>query len=269
MPKSVVAMSSVTTAVPSGVISNGPDWCIQSLFDIFGADEEPYTYNECFNSTRKPQQNKASFETICCDGRIIDKENNLWSTARRNMTTYPLDLENLVCCRAGGQLLPGGIMPIDNDYTECSASEVPTPLASLVATNTGIAALYLATYESASGGTADWTRTETPTCLWVETTSVPLTTITVEQAAIETLPPPTTDRFGMTIATKSMTFPSDGSEGTGRPTGTGASSGSAPSASGSPAQATTSLAQRLMQNDRSWIIGLCSVAAGLGSLWML
>jgi hypothetical protein len=193
-------MSSITTAVPSGIITNGPDWCIQGLVDPFGNDEPPYTYNECFNSTRGTE--KSSFETFCCDGNIIDTSSNIWSPVARNFTTYELDLENLVCCRTGGQLLPGGIQPIDTDYTKCSASEVPTPLASLAATNTDNAALFLATYASASGpDLEDWTVTQTPTCLWVETASgvVSMTEITVPAAEITTLPPPTTDRFGYTI----------------------------------------------------------------------
>jgi len=275
----IIVMSSITTAVPSGVISNGPDWCIQGLVDIFESDVPPYTYNECFNSTRGTK--KSSFETFCCDGRIIDEENNLWSA--QNFTSYELDLENLVCCRAGGQLLPGGIMPIDSDYTHCSASEVPTPLASLAATNTDNAALYLATYESASqDGTSlgDWTVTETPTCLWVETASdaVSLTEITVQAADITTLPPPTTDRFGMTIATESRTFLSgddsatssgENSTPTGSPSSNGASSGTSSSPSGTPAAATTPSSGRSTQSDRPLLLSLFSVVAGLSALWML
>jgi hypothetical protein len=273
-------MSSVTTAVPSGIIANGPDWCIQALVDTFKSDVPPYTYNECANSTRGTQ--KSSFETFCCDGRIIDQENNLWSA--RNFTAYELDLENLVCCRAGGQLLPGGIMPIDSDYTHCSASEVSTPLASLAATNTDNAALYLATYESASqDGTSlgDWTVTETPTCLWVETANgaVSLTEITVPAAEITTLPPPTTDRFGMTIGTKSMTFASgDDSETssernptpTGAPSNTRASpSGPSSSPSSTPAAAQTPSSGRSTWSDRSLLLSLFGIVTGLSALWML
>ncbi|KAF2278009.1 uncharacterized protein EI97DRAFT_441283 [Westerdykella ornata] len=196
-------MSSITTAIPSGPLSNGPDWCIQDMLDFWGADETPYKYNECANSTRGQQ--KSDFQTLCCDGNIIDTSDNLFSMAPRNMSQYPLDIENLVCCRKAGQLLPGGIMPIETDYTRCEYGLKPTPLASLAATNTENAALYLATYESASGdatgGWADWTRTETPTCLWVQTAhpDIPMVDVTVPAAAITTLPPPTTDRWGYTI----------------------------------------------------------------------
>jgi hypothetical protein len=96
-------------------------------------------------------------------------------------------------------------MPIDTDYTHCGASANPEPLASLAATNTDNAALYLVTYESASqditGGIGDWTVTEKPTCLWIETANkaVTMVDVTLPAAQITTLPPPTTDRFGYTI----------------------------------------------------------------------
>jgi hypothetical protein len=272
-------MSSITTAVPSGIIANGPDWCIQGLIDPFESDLPPYTYNECFNGTRGTE--KSSFQTFCCDGDIIDKEHNLWSP--QNFSSYELDLENLVCCRAGGQLLPGGLMPIDTDYTHCSASNIPTPLASLAATNTDNAALYLVTYESASqSGTSlgDWTRTETPTCLWVETANdaVSLTEITVPAADITTLPPPTTDRFGETIATRSTNSSDESKTSSGRsstPTGsissTGTpSSGQSSSPNDTPAAATPSPSSgRSMHSDRSLVLSLFGVAVGLSVLWML
>jgi hypothetical protein len=194
-------MSSITTAIPTGVISNGPNWCIQDLVDVFGSSEPPYNYNECANATSGTK--KADFQTLCCDGGIIDTSQNLWGA--RNYTLYELDLENLVCCREGGQLLPGGLMPLDTDYTHCGPSMNPVPLASLAATNTDNAAPYLVTYESArgdsTGGVGDWTRTEKPTCLWIETAdkAVTMVDVTVPAAQITTLPPPTTDRFGYTI----------------------------------------------------------------------
>ncbi|KAF2676973.1 hypothetical protein K458DRAFT_166733 [Lentithecium fluviatile CBS 122367] len=284
-------MSSITTAVPSGAIVNGPDWCIQGLVDIFASDEPPFTYNECSNSTRGT--GKSSFETICCDGNIIDTSANLWTTG--NFSSYELDLENLVCCRAGGQLLPGGIQPIDSDYTHCSASEVATPLASLAATNTDNAALYLVTYESASQGVGtslgDWTTTGTPTCLWVETASgaVSLTEITVPAADITTLPPPSTNRWGETISSPFSVplraSPSDGSEGctgnstacfsiTGLPTisprsSSSSSAESTTSPSGQPAATTTTSSGFSVRADRSLMLALSSVVVGLSALYML
>jgi hypothetical protein len=198
-------MSYITTAIPSGthVYPGGPEWCIQGLVDQFATDSlrgaPPYTYNECANSTRGTS--KQDFETFCCDGDIIDSTYAIWGAA--DISDYALDVMNLVCCRAGGTRQPGGIMPIDTDYKHCSASLVPTPLASLAATNSYNAALYTIVYESASqlpnGGWGDWTVTETPTCLWIQTVgmvTVPMTTVTVPAADITTLPSPTTNRFG-------------------------------------------------------------------------
>ncbi|KAF1837923.1 hypothetical protein BDW02DRAFT_565425 [Decorospora gaudefroyi] len=254
--------SSITTAVPSGIIVNGPDWCIQGLYDIFGSDEQPYTYNECFNSTRGTS--KESFETFCCDGRIIDTSSNLMGGGAGNLTEYELDLENLVCCRAGGRRLPGGIMPIDSDYTHCSASEAATPLASLAATNTENAAQYLVTYASAKQmeGTkmGDWVRTKDPTCLWVETASgaVELTEVTVPAAEITTLPPPTTDRFGRTIE------PSMGDSITSASSPNPSSSPGAP-----PAAATTPSSAFWVHADRSLILSLSGLVVSLSALWLL
>jgi hypothetical protein len=260
-------MSSITTAIPTGAVSNGPSWCIQGLVDIFASREPPYTYNECANATTGTK--KADFQTFCCDGDIIDTSQNLWGA--RNYTSYELDLENLVCCRAGGQLLPGGLMPIDTDYTHCSASMKPEPLASLAATNTDNAALYLVTYESASqdatGGLGDWTVTEKPTCLWIETadSAVTMVDVTVPAAQITTLPPPTTDQFGYTIvpSTTSASGKGDDRSGTSnvRPTSSGMIT-NAPSASVSSAAAasTTSAAGISAKLDVITLftsIGLC------------
>lgn len=198
-------MSSTTTAVPSGSLANGPNWCIQNMIDIFGSDEYPYDYNECANTTRGMK--KSDFQTICCDGEILDISQDLWQYAMSygNMSQYDLNIENLVCCRSGGQRLPGGILPFREDGTECDFSMVPTPLASLAATNTDNAQLFLVTYESGTvdetGGPADWTVTKSPTCLWVETAykSISMVDVTVPAAKIKTLPPPTTDRWGYLV----------------------------------------------------------------------
>ncbi|KAL6703447.1 hypothetical protein ACN47E_009621 [Coniothyrium glycines] len=246
-------MSSITTAIPSGPANTpglGPNytgnkWCIQGLVDIFESDTPPYTYNECANSTLSEQ--KSDFQTLCCDGTIIDTTYNLWG--RRNISDYQLDMANLVCCRAGGQRIRGGLSPIDTDATHCSASSVSAPLASLAATNTANAALYTVIYESASedahGEVGDWMRTETPTCLWVQTagaqTNVPLVTVTVPAAQITTLPPPTTDRFGNTILSTAGT-----GMGSGVRSGSGVVRSTASATTGAPASASQSTSDAAM-----------------------
>jgi hypothetical protein len=61
-------MSSITTSIPTGIIANGPTWCIQDIFD-WRPDHPPYKYNECANATSpdNPMQ-RSDFLTICCDG---------------------------------------------------------------------------------------------------------------------------------------------------------------------------------------------------------
>ena len=198
-------MSSIATAVPSGTISGGPDWCILDLLSAFGQTQAPWKYNECANATEGTAAD--DFQTICCDGNIIDTTQDMYGFARRGQTmrNYPLDLENLVCCREAGQRQMGGIVPFPNP-TRCDAVLKPTPLASLAATNTKNAVPYLATFESGRWDSAismnvDWIRTETPKCLWVQTThpDVTMVDVRVPAAAITTLPPPTTDAFGRVI----------------------------------------------------------------------
>ncbi|KAK3326861.1 hypothetical protein B0H66DRAFT_530849 [Apodospora peruviana] len=216
--------SSITTAIPTGILSDGPDWCIQGLIDIFTSEDGgPYFYNECANSTRGDV--KTDFETLCCDGPVIDASRSLWSY-RGNFSSYPLDIENLVCCREGGQLLPGGIGPIDNVKTQCEYGAKPTPLASVAATNSHNAMPFLVTYESALAGTADWTVTNSPTCLWINTVhpDVTMVEVTVPAAEITTLPPPTTDKFGNTIVTSTSSSSETVTEG--RPSGSTTSTSS-------------------------------------------
>lgn len=217
-------MSSITTTVPSGSLANGPDWCLQDMIDYWGSDGYPYEYNECANSTSGTT--KSDFQTICCDGQIIDTTQDLYQYALQygNMREYDLRIENLVCCRAGGRRLPGGIMPINPDKTICDYSMVPTQLASLAATNTDNAALFLVTYESGTvdetGGPADWIVTSSPTCLWIETAyeSMSMEDVTVPAAQITTLPPPTTDRWGYPITSTSAEELESSGTRTSRPT---------------------------------------------------
>lgn len=96
-------------------------------------------------------------------------------------------------------------MPIDTDYTHCPDNLEGIPLASLAATNTKNAELYLATYKDASadgrGGFEDWTRTETPSCLWVQTNHpmVSMAEVTVAAADITTLPVVETNAWGSRV----------------------------------------------------------------------
>ncbi|GAD91856.1 hypothetical protein PVAR5_0438 [Paecilomyces variotii No. 5] len=186
--------SSITTAVPSGLIKS---WCLADLADF---DNKP---QQCANETLG--QKPSDFQTICCDGDIIDTTQNLWQPYRKG--PLYLNIDNLVCCRLVGAQ-QGGIQAIDPDQTHCTAGS-PTPLASLAATNTKNAADYLVTYTSASYGettTGDFIPTETPRCLWMNTNTaqsngVGVQTVTVPAARISTLAAATTDMFGMPIAT--------------------------------------------------------------------
>lgn len=111
----------------------------------------------------------------------IDASQDLYGS--RNSTT--VDLQDLVCWSVQGPQM-GGILPLrTNAYDEC-AEGTPTPLASLAATNTGNAQLYVVTYTSASFGettTGDYIPTEMPYCLWADTAhGVAMTEITVPAA---------------------------------------------------------------------------------------
>jgi hypothetical protein len=178
-------MSSIVTAVPTGLIQ---EWCIQAPW--FGPDRQ-----ECANATRGTTE--AGFETICCDGEIVDTAKDLYHSGGG-----PINLADLICCRVQGPQM-GGIGPIPtNAGTECSTG-TPTPLASLAATNTVNVQGYLVTFTSASfgdGTTGDFIPTQTPYCLWAYTASgVSLTNITVPAAQITTLS--TTDYLMGTVGT--------------------------------------------------------------------
>jgi len=167
-------MSSIVTTVPSGPIQT---WCIQEPW--FDPDNE--TRQSCANATQGTTD--SDFETICCDGSIVDTTKDIFSGG-------PIDLANLVCCQPRGPQ-SGGLLPLPtNAPTECSTG-TPMPLASLAATNTDNAQDFLVTYTSASFGettTGDFIPTETPYCLWAYTASgVALTNITVAAAQITTL----------------------------------------------------------------------------------
>jgi len=203
MPREVATSSSITMAVPSGLIST--EWCIQNLLDW---DDLP---NQCAGSGENP----SDYSSICCAGSIVDTENNLWSSgSSRNRT---INLDTLVCCIQEGPQ-QGGILPFPTDQLACPDGS-PTPLASFAATNTANAAIYEVTYTSASQSadesttvTGDFIPRKSPMCLWVNTkTGVSMTNVTVAAADITTLPAPTTDKFGWPITTGSLA-PSSTSE---------------------------------------------------------
>ncbi|KAM0712800.1 hypothetical protein Q7P35_000247 [Cladosporium inversicolor] len=196
MPREAVTSSSITTAVPSGVVSS--EWCIQNLLDW---DDFP---NHCADSDEHP----SDYSSICCAGSIVDTESNLFSSGSTLNRTVNLD--TLVCCIQDGPQ-QGGILPFPNDPMACPDGS-PTPLASFAATNTANAAVYEVTYTSASQSagesttvTGDYIPRKSPMCLWVNTKSgVAMTNVTVAAADITTLPAPTTDKFGWTITTGSL-----------------------------------------------------------------
>ena len=196
MPREVATSSSITTAVPSGLISS--EWCVQNSLDW---DDLP---NQCADSAENP----SDYSTICCAGSIIDTESNLFSSGSTLNRTVNLD--TLVCCVEEGPQ-QGGILPFNNDPLGCPDGK-PTPLASFAATNTANAAIYEVTYTSASVSegetttvTGDHIPRKSPMCLWVNTKSgVPVTNVTVAAADITTLPAPTTDKFGWPISTGSL-----------------------------------------------------------------
>jgi hypothetical protein len=198
MPKEVATSSSITTAVPSGLITT--DWCIQ---DSLGWHDEP---NVCADSGTNP----SNYGTICCAGDIIDTSGGLALITNGNSKNHTLDLNTLVCCLVEGPQ-QGGILPLNSDPTQCTEGN-PTPLASFAATNTDNAAIWAATYTGASESagesttvTGDFIHRETPKCLWVYTkTGMAMQNVTVAAADITTLPAPTTDKFGWPITTGSL-----------------------------------------------------------------
>ncbi|KAM7194136.1 hypothetical protein V8F20_008056 [Naviculisporaceae sp. PSN 640] len=189
-------MSLITTSLPTGPIymSQGPQWCILPLY-LDALSPPPYRYFECANSTLGTDP--SDFLTICCDGDIKSSPIARFGF-KGGDDEFPLDFANLICCRKGaGQLIAGGLLPIPEGIeTTCYPGEIKTPLASLAATNTKNAVPYRVTYESASAGIADFTNTESPWCLWVQTTHPDVTgrmaPVVVEAAKITTLPQPST-----------------------------------------------------------------------------
>ncbi|KAK4206337.1 hypothetical protein QBC37DRAFT_300990 [Rhypophila decipiens] len=200
-------MASITTSIPTGILSSNAAWCMMEIF-AWGPNHPPYKYKECDKPTdaENPTQPQ-DFLTICCDGTIIDTSQDMdeYYLSNNGISSYPLELDNLVCCREAGVRQMGGVGGFSNP-TRCAAVLTPTPLASLAATNTKNAVPYLATYESGKwddeiSADVDWVKTRTPVCLWVQTThpEVTLVEVQVPAAKITTLPIPYTNFRGDTM----------------------------------------------------------------------
>ncbi|KAI0847070.1 hypothetical protein F5Y00DRAFT_242187 [Daldinia vernicosa] len=220
-------MSSITTAIPTGLITS---WCIGAAahFD----DGSRY---ECQRDS--PGWSATNFQTFCCDGDILNTAKDIWRDIGDRGKNNSIDMADMICCGLGGAQ-QGGIHPLPTAYTACSAG-APTPLASIAGTNTDNAVPFRVTYTSASfggdGGTVvgDYIPTERPTCFWAYTVGVGTTEVTLPAPDITTLPPDTTDEFGFTVATpttgpRTTTMEKSASE----PTGTTGSSGDDASSSG-------------------------------------
>ncbi|OTB19189.1 hypothetical protein K445DRAFT_18795 [Daldinia sp. EC12] len=190
-------MSSVTTAIPTGLIEH---WCLGAVDRFDGSRLE------CADD--KPEWKKTDFQTFCCDGAILNTEKDIWHDVGKGKNNS-MALADMICCRNVGPE-QGGILPLPTAYTACSEGS-PTPLASVANTNTDNAAPFLVTYTSASFGAGtevgDYIPTKTPTCFWAYTVGVGTTEVTLPAPDITTLPPPLTDEFGYTTATPTTTRP--------------------------------------------------------------
>jgi hypothetical protein len=184
-----MSSSSITTAVPSGLVS---DWCIQDSVDVEG------NANVCGDSGKNP----SDYGSICCAGDIVDTASDTYRYGNSNDT---INLDTLVCCRIEGPQAQGGLQAIATDRNHCTQGDA-TPLASFAATNTANAALWEKTltsaYQSVGPSTTvigDYVPLQSPMCLWVYTKAgVALRNVTVPAADITT-PVPTTDAMGSTI----------------------------------------------------------------------
>ncbi|KAF3057421.1 hypothetical protein GL218_06294 [Daldinia childiae] len=188
-------MSSITTAIPTGLIT---EWCLSAPTHFNGSRYE------C--AATEPGWKASNFQTFCCDGDILNTAKDIWHDIGRGKNNS-IDLADMICCGLGGAPQQGGVHPLPTAYTGCSAG-APTPLASIAGTNTDNAAPFLVTYTSASygqGTVGDYIPTETPTCFWAYTVGVGTTQVTLPAPDITTLPPDTTDEFGFTIVSPSTT----------------------------------------------------------------
>jgi hypothetical protein len=168
----MLVMSSITTVFPSGTVQH---WCLSPIFGPFFDIE--------FLSKCTAANVSAGFQTVCCNGDIIDLTGQAFH-GRGSLS--PLDVGNMRCCG-----LPGTYgwrndpNPAGNalrQFTTCS-SGFPTPIFILAATNTRNVAPYEITYTNLPTklfSVSDMTVTGTPNCLWLYTASdVIMATVTV------------------------------------------------------------------------------------------
>ncbi|KAI1656908.1 hypothetical protein F4813DRAFT_390249 [Daldinia decipiens] len=182
-------MSSITTAIPTGLIT---EWCLSVAQHFDGSRYE------C--AADEPGWKASNFQTFCCNGDILNTAKDIWRDIGRGKNNS-IDMADMICCGLGGAQ-QGGLQPLPTAHTECAAG-APTPLASIAGTNTDNAAAFRVTYTSASfgqGTTGDYIPTEQPTCFWAYTVGVGTTQITLPAPDIATLPPDTTGAFGFTVA---------------------------------------------------------------------
>ncbi|KAI0837542.1 hypothetical protein F5Y06DRAFT_68425 [Hypoxylon sp. FL0890] len=208
-------MSSITTAIPTGPIET---WCIGPIQYFDGSKYQ------CANETQGTKE--SDFQTFCCDGEIINSVHDIWKPAFWNGKDHSVNLSDMICCGVSGPQA-GGVLPLPSANTECNQGS-PTPLASLAATNTDNAVPFRVTYTSASFGdntVGDFIPTNTPSCFWAYTESVPTKEVTLPTPDITTLPPATTDQFGFPISTTSP-ISTSGAKSSG--SGSGSASTTAP-----------------------------------------
>ncbi|KAI1106232.1 hypothetical protein F4804DRAFT_62370 [Jackrogersella minutella] len=240
-------MSSITTAIPTGAIS---EWCIAPL-EYYGGDRY-----QCANSTKGTKE--TDFQTFCCNGNIINSAHDIWRPASWDGDDHSVNLADMVCCGINGPQA-GGILPLPSAYTVCDEGS-PTALASVAATNTDNAALFPVTYTSASFGsstTGDFVPTDTPTCFWAYTSGVGTKEVTLPAPDITTPPAPTTDAFGDPIPTPS----------TARPTSTSAAkSGGSDSGTSSSAPQTTVLVGTASQSSSVSSSSSTTTTSGVSSI---
>ncbi|KAF4634346.1 hypothetical protein G7Y89_g3762 [Cudoniella acicularis] len=168
-------MSSITTAVPIGLISK---WCVL----VPGFNFNVMCEGERGNDT------SSVFQNICCGGTIVNTKNNTMSNNDDDDDGIPdpVYLEDLACCRPSESEGDAAIFPppFATSGTTCPFG-TPTPLASLAATNTAnVASVYEATIASAfySLGLTDplnGAMLQTPYCFWAKTKGMQVETVTL------------------------------------------------------------------------------------------
>ncbi|KAI0838446.1 hypothetical protein F5Y06DRAFT_268104 [Hypoxylon sp. FL0890] len=216
--------SSITTSIPTGVIS---EWCLvpetprRSLFTTYC----PQPYHN--GSTVNP----GIFQSICCDGVIVDTSFDLYnptpdvpySISGDDNGTHPVNLSDLVCCGITG-VQSEALSPTPSLRTACAPGTIGTPLASLAATNASRADLYPVTYASRSTtdnpsatvtndlwglATPTYGASGTPVCLWINTESgVSMAEVTVPATYVAPTASSTSSGSAVTSSSSSAGFSS-------------------------------------------------------------